>query len=141
MSKGVTPHPSPFTQSPLLSTLFPSPSQNSHHINSFPIAIYPFLPPFQLKRETSPKSSHLLHQTLAPRNPNLFTSISSSNFKRSSRVHQGHHLQPPSSKATPRRTPPSQAPTSTQGLKPPSSSSWIKPQIQPLQVSTLLTKT
>jgi len=61
-----------------------------------------------------------------------------------SRVHlglHGSHLQPPTlPKATPSSTSPSHASTTTQGLRP-SSSSWIKPLIGPVQVSTLLTKT
>jgi len=84
--------------------------------------------------QSSPKSPFSSTQTLAPRNPNPFTSISSSNFKRSPRVHQGHHLQPPNSKATPRGASPSQASTSTHGLKP-SPSPLDQASIEPIQVS------
>ena len=76
--------------------------------------------------QSSPKSPFSSTQTLASRNPNPSTS----NFKNSSRASQGLPLQPPTSKATQGGASPSQASTTTHGLKPPSSS-WVKLQLNP----------
>jgi len=139
--KGVTPHASTFTQSSLASTQISPPLQNPQHINSFTIANLSFSSSFTSSRELSPKFPHLLQTNPSFKNPpNLFTS-NLKDFKDSPRASsQGLLLQPPTLKATPRGTSPSQASTSTQDLKP-SSSPLNQTSIEPTQVSTLLTKT
>ena len=117
-----------YTKPPPFYTIPTSFTNSKTHINkSFAFHfIFSSLLQRSCLHQSSPKSPFSSTQTLASRNPNPSTS----NFKNSSRASQGLPLQPPTSKATQGGASPSQASTTTHGLKPPSSS-WVKLQLNP----------